>query len=246
LTAQPVEQVEPHPDSDAHTQADTQGPPSLVNGSNQEGPASTNEETQQKSASIFAVSPRVEYLETLAEKQLTLYTWCEEKVTTLATIDAILLGGATLFVEHIRGNVFPARTADSLLNRFQNALESNISLIMILTMLLPTFLSLTITLWHVIPKMNSRTSAGSIRNHRSANGIHKYPDVAAYKARLDTIMEEEIYSDLVRQVYGMNTNIWQSQRSIKIAVWLDLIAVSFFLLAMMYLALNGNSTGLFS
>lgn len=35
---------------------------------------------------------KIEYLESIVSKQLDLYNWCEEKVSTLATIDSILLG----------------------------------------------------------------------------------------------------------------------------------------------------------
>jgi len=41
---------------------------------------------------------KIDYLESVVSKQLELYNWFEAKVSTLATINTILLGAATLFL----------------------------------------------------------------------------------------------------------------------------------------------------
>lgn len=189
---------------------------------------------------------RIHYLEGLVSKQLELYTWCEEKVTTLATIDAILLAGATLFVEHIKSEVFPVRDPSDCIDNILIFIENNFTIFMVLFMLLPIFISLGITLWHVIPKMSSGASPPTARNHRSSKGIHSYKDIPEYKVRMDTISEEEIYIDLLRQIYGMNNNIWRNQISIKVAVFFDLIGLLGFLFIMFYLIINGNGPIIFS
>lgn len=188
----------------------------------------------------FEGAERICYLENLVSKQLDLYTWCEEKVTTLATIDSILLASATLFVEHIRSGDFPQRIQETWLSKLQIIIENNFSAIMVLFIIFPIFISLGITLWHVIPKMSSGATPNTIRNHRSSSGIHKYKDIPEYKSRIDLITGEEIYEDLIRQIYGMNNNIWKNQISIKIAVYFDLIGLFGFFLVMLYLVFNGS------
>ncbi len=197
-------------------------------------------------AFVFKGAERIHYLENLVSKQLDLYTWCEEKVTTLATIDTILLGGATLFVGRIKSDTFAPRSTNSCIDTICKFVESNFTIFMVFMMFVPILISLGLTLWHVIPKMRSGTTASTIKNHRSSAGIHKYKDNKEYMKRLDEILEKEIVADLARQIYGMNTNIWKNQISIKIAVWLDLIGLAGFLLIMLYLVFTGNGFVLFS
>jgi len=188
----------------------------------------------------FVGTQRINYLEGLVSKQLDLYTWCEEKVTTLATIDSILLAGATLFVVSVKSGIFSNRVSNTTLNAFLNFQERNFTFTMVLLMILPVFISLGITLWHVIPKMNSRATPSHVHNHRTVNGIRKNRDIQEYKELIDKITEDEIYHDLVRQVYGMNKNIWKNQKSIKTAVFFDLIGMCGFLYIIFYLVINGN------
>lgn len=194
---------------------------------------------------VFRGAERIHYLENLVSKQLELYTWCEEKVTTLATIDTILLGGATLFVGKIKSNTFILPTSNSIGDIIRRFIESNFSIFVVLMMFVPIFISLGLTLWHVIPKMRSGTTASAIKNHRSSAGIHKYRDNKEYMKRLDEIFENEIVADLARQIYGMNTNIWRNQFSIKVAVWFDLVGLAGFLFSMVYLVLTGNGSVIF-
>jgi hypothetical protein len=194
----------------------------------------------------FSGSERIRYLDSLVSKQLELYTWCEEKVTTLATINAILLAGATLFVEHIKNGSFAKRISKAWQDGIQIFVEENFSKLMVVFILLPIFISLGISLWHVIPKMRSGKSPSNIRNHRSSAGIYKYGSISAYKNRLDSISTDEIYEDLVRQIYGMNTNIWNNQRSIKVAVFFDLVGLAGFFGVLLYLVFCGTGSNIFN
>ncbi len=192
------------------------------------------------SAFCFLGAERIHYLEGLVSKQLELYTWCEEKVTTLATIDAILLAGATLFIEHIKSGIFPKRVADTFLNNILMSIEQNFVVLTLLFILFPIFVSLGIALFHVIPKMSSGASPSTARNHRSSRGIHSYKDIQEYKNRMDSISADDIYIDLLRQIYGMNINIWRNQFSIKVAVYCDLVGLLGFICIMLYMIFNGN------
>jgi hypothetical protein len=167
---------------------------------------------------------RVHYLEDLVSKQLDLYNWCEEKVSTLATIDSILLGAATLFIEKV---LVVGETA-TLLNKILNV-------IMIIIVLLPLFISLAIALWHIRPKMGKRSNKGR-PNHRSSNGIRHFTDASEYQKKLLSMSDEEICEDLIKQIYGMNNNIWRNQRSIKKAVVFDMIGLIGFLAMIIYWA----------
>lgn len=194
----------------------------------------------------FEGGERIHYLEGLISKQLELYTWCEEKVTTLATIDSILLAGATLFVEHVKTGDFPVRVKGTFIAELQMLIENNFPFIMVLFIILPIFISLGISLWHVIPKMRSGATPNAVKNHRSSSGIHKYKNIPEYKSRLDSITESEIYEDIVRQIYGMNIIVWKNQISIKVAVYFDLAGLLGFFCIMLYLMFNGNSSSIFN
>ena len=165
---------------------------------------------------------KIHYLENIVGKQLDLYNWCEEKVSTLATLDSILLAVATLFIDKM--DFFKA--GDGIQVRLLNTA-------IIILILLPLFISLAIALWHIRPKMGSASNKGR-PNHRSSNGIRHFSDKAAYSNRLRNITAEEICEDLSNQIYGMNYNIWVNQKSIKKAVFFDLISLVGFFAVMVY------------
>ena len=167
---------------------------------------------------------RVHYLEDLVSKQLDLYNWCEEKVSTLATIDSILLGAATLFIERVIVVGENATIVNKLLN-----------IIMIVIVLLPLFISLAIALWHIRPKMGKTSNKGN-PNHRSSNGIRHFKDASEYQNRLLSMSDDEICGDLIKQIYGMNNNIWRNQKSIKKAVIFDLVGLVGFFVMVIYWA----------
>lgn len=165
---------------------------------------------------------KIEYLESIVSKQLDLYNWCEEKVSTLATIDSILLGAATLFLDKIiikEDNI-------SHFNFIMNVIFS-------VGLLLPLFISLTIALWHIRPKMGKASNSGR-PNHRSSNGIRHFENAATYGRLFDRISDKDLCEDLSRQIYGMNNNIWKNQQSIKLAVIFDIIGLLDFFLAILY------------
>lgn len=172
------------------------------------------------SFSSLDFSQKTAYLENLVTKQLDLYSWCEEKVSTLATIDSILLGAATIFIDHFVD---------------VNEVNRTISIILILLVLLPLFISLSIALWHIRPKMGRASNYGR-PNHRSSNGIRHYKDADEYRKIILNLSEEELYEDLTRQIYGMNQNIWKNQQSIKSAVFCDLIGIFGFFIMIIYWA----------
>lgn len=168
----------------------------------------------------LSFSQKIAYLENLVTKQLDLYSWCEEKVSTLATIDSILLGAATIFIDN-----------------FVHVSDENrtISIILILLVLVPLFASLSIALWHIRPKMGKASNYGR-PNHRSSNGIRHYKDADEYRKVISNLSKDELYEDLARQIYGMNQNIWKNQQSIKNAVFCDLIGIFGFFVMIIYWA----------
>lgn len=160
-----------------------------------------------------ATEAKIDYLESIVEKQLNLYNWCEEKVSTLATLDSILLAVATLFI---------GKTTFFDPNVYTYGQIYNAAIVTVL--ILPLFISLAIALWHIRPKMGKASNTGR-PNHRSSNGIRHFQDKAAYRNHLSSMTAEEICEDLTNQIYGMNNNIWKNQQSIKIAVYFDLVSL---------------------
>jgi hypothetical protein len=173
---------------------------------------------------------KIEYFEGIVSKQLNLYIWCEQKVNTLATINAIMLTAATLFVEYTKSSMSSQK--DDVSN-IEN-LEGNFHIIMILIIVLPIFISLGITLWHVIPKMRSGANPKTVHIHRSVSGIHSFNDFQEYKNHLSNLSRNDIYNDIIRQIYGMNKNIWKNQISIKWAVRFDLVGLGGFIIIIIY------------
>lgn len=169
-----------------------------------------------------ASNEKIQYLENIVGKQLELYNWCEEKVGTLATLDSILLAVATLFLDKME--FFKA--VDSLQDRLLNTG-------IIILILLPLFISLAIALWHIRPKMGHASDTGK-PNYRSSNGIRHFPDKKSYVDHLNNITANEICDDISNQIYGMNSNIWINQKSIKTAVFFDLISLFGFFLIFVY------------
>jgi hypothetical protein len=169
---------------------------------------------------------KMQYLEGIVSKQLELYTWCEEKVNTLATIDSILLGAATFFIEHVK-----------VVSKSPNPWIIPINIAMISVLLLPISISLVITLWHIRPKMRSGAIPQKRPNHRSVAGISKFENATRYREHLDRLTISEICEDLTNQIYGMNKNIWRNQRSIKTAVFFDIIGLIGFILILFYLTI---------
>ena len=193
----------------------------------------------------FEGEERIHYLESLVSKQFELYSWCETKMNTLAIIDSIILTGAIIFVDRMKVGVFPQRTIDSWLRTMQVFMESHFSYVLVLLILVPVFMSLGLSLWHIIPKMRSNATPKTISNHRSSVGINRYGDIPSYKKRIDDLNEQDIYEDLVRQIFGMNKNVWRNQKSIRLAVWLDLIGLAGFFLSFVYLVICGIGFSLF-
>ena len=168
---------------------------------------------------------KIHYLEGLVTKQLDLYNWCEEKVSTLATIDSILLGAAILFVEKIMKIGKSATCNDKIANA-----------VIISFVLFPLFFSLAIALWHIRPKMGKASNTGR-PNHRSSNGIRHFSNAIHYRESLSKLTNNELIEDLTKQIYGMNYNIWKNQKSIKIAVFLDIIGLFGFIVIIVYWAI---------
>lgn len=169
-----------------------------------------------------ASDEKIQYLENIVGKQLDLYNWCEEKVSTLATLDSILLAAATIFIDKM--DFFKAE--DTIQIRL---LKTGI----VAFILLPLFISLAIALWHIRPKMGSASNVGR-PNHRSSNGIRHFSDKESYRNHLSNMTATEICEDLSNQIYGMNHNIWINQKSIKRAVSLDLISLAGFFAVFIY------------
>jgi len=174
---------------------------------------------------------KIEYLESIASKQLDLYNWFEAKVSTLATINSILLGASTLFIDK-----------NKIIHDAIWATIINVG--MILIFLLPLSISLAIALWHIRPKMSSGKANSSRNNHRSSNGIIKFKSKDEYKEYLAKLTAKEICEDISNQIYGMNHNIWESQSSIKKAVLFDLIGLVGFIVIITYIIFCGKGASL--
>lgn len=97
-------------------------------------------------------------------------------------------------------------------------------------------LSLGITLLNVIFKVGKRRKRIlKIKyNHHSISGIIRYSQ-KEFINRINNISSEDIINDLAKQVYGLVNHNEKSQRKIRIAVIIDIIALIYFLIILIIL-----------
>lgn len=137
-------------------------------------------------------------------KKYHLYDWCEKKISTLVTIDGLLIGGLLLVID-----------LDAL-SRWKMLACFGLSLALLMG-------SILISLWHVIPVMYGGRS--SRRNPRTVVGTETYSTNREY---IDAVMSLSL-EDMIRvdldQIRGMNKNIMRNQRAIRTAVKLTMAAL---------------------
>jgi hypothetical protein len=175
----------------------------------------------------FAVDDdnKIQYLERLSQKQLDLYDWNETKVNTLVLVDSVLLGAATLYLDKI--NIM--RTEPSLWFTLGN-------IILVLVLLLPLCFSLIIALFHIADKMSSGKANSSDRlNHRAISKIDMFKTNFDYIDEVRKLTASQICEDLCNQIYGMNKNILKTQKTLKKAVYLDIIGLVGFVFTILYI-----------
>ena len=175
--------------------------------------------THAEKKGFFAEDTRekITYLESVDDKQFWMYDWCEAKVGTLATIDTILLAILSFIFEKLKESSYPCK------------LFEIIQTVLMFVTLISLSVSLIIALLHIRPKMGKTSNKGR-PNHRSSNGIRHWSNKESYYEAYDDLTCELICKDLAYQIYGMNVNIWKNQKTIKVAVTLDIISVIGFLL----------------
>ncbi len=141
-------------------------------------------------------------------KRYDTYQWCEDKVNTLVTLNGLLIGA--LFV-----------TIDKIFSKSEclNFVMASLAILFLAT-------SLALSLYHIIPKMNS----GRItRNIRTVIGTEQFDSNESY---FDEYLKLELI-DMVKlnteQIRGMNKNIMKNQIAIRIAAICSIIGMVLFL-----------------
>lgn len=127
-----------------------------------------------------------------------LYTWCESKIYSLVMVNSILFGAIFLVVGKSNSVAIKTGVNKALLGA---------------TVVLLAF-SLLLSLWHIIPKMDSRV--GNQANPRSSIAIDRMSKDHYFQALMELVMLKMIKSTS-DQIIGMNKNIMSNQRAIRIA-----------------------------
>lgn len=179
----------PHRASDADTNSDADSKKREPRGDPQETAPLT--ETQ-----LYALD--------ILSKKYHLYDWCEDKISTLVTIDGLLIGGLLLVI-NLREITGWARLA-----------SFSLSLALLMG-------SILISLWHVIPVMYSGRS--SRRNPRTVVGTEAYSTNLEYARAVMRLSLKDMIAVDLDQIRGMNKNIMRNQRAIRIAVRLTMAAL---------------------
>jgi hypothetical protein len=127
-----------------------------------------------------------------------LYAWCEDKVNNLITVSGVLLGAVFLVI-----------TNDKIRDGWQTV---DLILASIAAVLLG--LGLTVSLVHIVPKMNS--GVGNDSNLRVTYATDKLSKDEFY-ARVLAMTPEQALRSTTDQIKGMNRNIMRNQRAIRVA-----------------------------
>lgn len=161
--------------------------------------------TRDKLLDVYAFSADIN------ERRYGLYTWCEDKIKTLVTVDSILYGA--LFIILGKDNVFPV--VPGMHWHFLAVAGAFASLTA----------SLVISIWHIEPKMDSKV--GNIENPRTSIGINSLSK-DEYFARLMSLELQDMIKYNAWQIKGMNKIIMKNQRAIRVAVLCTILGVAFF------------------
>lgn len=156
-----------------------------------------------------------DYLLEMYQTELSFFDLFESKNNSLATADTILLTLASIFTTQF----------------FDKEGQNNSCLLMILSIILVAMImtSLGVILLNVIFKVGKRPKRIiKIKyNHHSISGIIRYSR-NEFIERINTISSEDLVNDLAKQVYGLVKINENSQRRIRVAVIIDLIALVYF------------------
>lgn len=133
-----------------------------------------------------------------------LFDWSEQKISTLVTIDSLLLGALFLAVDSA-------------------SIEGWHMISLFCFSIVSLLISILISLWHVLPLMYSGRS--DPENPRTSYGIEKYESNVTYKNTLTALSLEEMIGFDSDQIRGMNKNIFRYQRAIRWAAWMTILGL---------------------
>jgi hypothetical protein len=136
----------------------------------------------------------------ILDKQYRLYSWNDSKSLTLITTNSVLLAGI--------GFIFKECLADSF------------ALLTIALALILVGTSLFVSLRQVNPQGSSGKTKGKRPNIRALSGIATFKSWESYEKALYESDEGQVFTDTVRQVYGMAYNNDISRKTIARGVWL--------------------------
>ena len=152
-------------------------------------------------ASLYEI---LQYSLDILDKKYRLYMWCEAKVSTLVTLDGLILAGVFVLirVNGVSGSLdvsFMAATLAFLLS------------------------SLLIALWHIKPLMYSGRT--TLKNLRTTVGTEAYSSTKEYADEMMQLSIEKMIRLDAEQIRGMNKNIMDFQKAIRLAVILTSISI---------------------
>lgn len=156
----------------------------------------------------------------ILDKRYQLYTWCEEKMNTLSTVNSILLG----VILALTGTVFK--------------LASPLAVTALVACGAMILMSFVVVLIHIIPTMTNRKYDKTERNIRTTVGISRYASRDEYIGALLASDRMARFRATAIQLYGMNMVIMKNQRAIRIAVIADLAGLGLYVLAILFSTLH--------
>lgn len=140
----------------------------------------------------------------ILDKKYRIYDWCEQKISTLVTIDGLLLGALFLAVD------------TSAIQGWKMFTLFGLSIALLLG-------SILISLWHVVPLMYSGRSHP--KNPRTSYGTEAYESNEEYGRAVMALRIEDMIRLDTDQIRGMNKNIMRDQRAIRWAARLTMLAL---------------------
>jgi len=167
---------------------------------------------------------KIDYFLSLNLKQYQMYNLCESKVNIIATISAIFIGAAIIFIDK-------AINQESILGIYKSFL-----IIGIILMLFFFITSLTIMILYVgpdkwiNPKWVGIKDSEFLPNHRAVYGIKEFKNKNEYKEYILTLTQEQTVDQIINQIFVLNKMIWKMQKVINMAGLFNILGLVMFLL----------------
>jgi len=163
----------------------------------------------------------INYFRNLFGDKLQLYQYCESQLSRIAFANSIFIAAIAMIVS--------------------SGMQLDVCKVLLYTLyvctvliFVPFVVSLRITLCCAIPKFFRRRLSYGKADHSSIYGIIKFKNVEDYKNYISKLTANDIYNEIITQIYNMNDTIIRDYKEIEKAVKWDRIGLISFMVYLIF------------